>query len=261
MAGGIPVSPVSPSGAIGYPSDYYAAIAAGLIPGITAWTALGHNSDVDTGVGLPADIWEGGGVYPWMTGATSLEILSSSALDAAAGTGARTFAVFALDVNYVEQVFTVTMNGVTPVVFPQSIYRINRVIITSAGSGGVNAGIITIRNAGGGTIRGIIPIGFGISRSSAYTVPAGKSLYITTYTTSINKPSTARDCTISGLIRAPQGHFILTSEVSVDGNPFERNHAPPVRIPAMHDFIFRCTYVSTGNTDITASWSGFVRND
>lgn len=257
---GVPVTPLDKAGNV-IGSNLFADIAMGKIAGAFVWNALGHNPDVDTGVSLPEDIWEGGGVYPWMTGATSLEIVSASALDTAAGTGARTFTVSALDVNFAPVTFTVTMNGLTPVAFPQQIYRLNRVVIASAGSGGTNAGDITIRNTGGGTTRAIVRAGFGITRSSAYTVPAGMSLYICTYTMSINRPTTVRDCTLAGLIKAPQGHFILTSEISVDGNPFERHHIPPIRIPATYDFIMRATYVSQDNTDITAGWSGFVRAD
>lgn len=256
--GGIPITPLDKAGNV-IGADFYAQVAQGQIAGVTTWNALGHNPDVDTGT--PEDIWEAGGIYPWMTGATSLEIVSSSALDTAAGTGARTFAVSALDVAFAEVTFVVTLNGITPVAFPQQIYRINRVVIASAGSGGVNAGAITIRDAGGGTVRTLIPAGFGISRSSAYTVPAGKSLYIATYTMSINRPTSVRDCVVAGLIRAPQGHYIITSEIAIDGNPFERHHIPPIRIPATYDFILRCTVVSTDNTDITAAWSGFVRTD
>lgn len=65
------------------------AIGFAQVPGYRRITALGNNPDVDSAA-VPEDIWSGGGAYPWMTGATSLEIVSSSANDTAAGTGART---------------------------------------------------------------------------------------------------------------------------------------------------------------------------
>lgn len=68
--------------------EFKRAIGFGQVPGYRRITALGNNPDVDTGI--HEDIWTGGGLYPWMTAATSLEIVSDSANDTAAGTGART---------------------------------------------------------------------------------------------------------------------------------------------------------------------------
>lgn len=155
--------------------DFHSAVGLGLVDGVRRVAALGTNADVDQGT-LPEDVWSVGGVYPWMTVATSLEVLSTSASDAAAGVGARTITIFGLDINYVEINQTITLNGITPVAIPTAIFRINLILIMSAGSSKVNVGDINIRDAGGGTIRGQIPIGYGISKQAIYTVPAEHTL-------------------------------------------------------------------------------------
>ncbi len=239
--------------------NFYTSRNLGLSPGASYVLAIGNNPDVDSGASLPEDIWYGGGVYPWMTGATSLEVVSSSANDTAAGTGMRTILIEGLDTDYLEVSFLVTMNGLTPVVFPQSIYRLHRAVIATAGSLGSNAGTITIRNAGGGTTRATFPPGYGTTRSSSYTVPAGKVLLLTSLTVSINRPTAARDATVSLMIRNPTGAFFLSNEVAVDGNPFYRELFPAAPIPATYDIIMRCPYVSADNTDITAGWTGVLK--
>jgi hypothetical protein len=81
--------------------DFLQAVGLGQVPGYRRVTAIGNNPDLDTAT-LPEDIWSGGGQYPWMTGATALEVVSDSANDAAAGTGARTVTINGLDINYAE---------------------------------------------------------------------------------------------------------------------------------------------------------------
>jgi len=240
--------------------DYFTGIAAGVIPGTAYRLGLGNNPSIDTN-STPEDVWSGGGLYPWMAAASSLEIVSDSAADAAAGTGMRTVQIQGLDANYVELNQTVTLNGTTPVAVPQQLLRINRCLIQTAGSGGTNAGTVVVRVAGGGTTYAHIPVGFGSTRSSNFTTPAGKTLFITTYNFSINRPSTQRDATLATAIRLQNGAHFLSNEVSVDGNPFQRIQIPPAPLPEKTDFVFRCTYVSANATDLTASWTGFVRTN
>lgn len=233
----------------------------GPVIGTRLVAGLGNNPDVDLGVTLPEDIWAGGGVYPWLTAATALEVVSASANDAAAGTGARTILIEGLLADFTEISQTVTLNGLAAVAIPTPLYRINGITCLTAGSNGTNVGNITIRDAGGGTTRGIAPAGFGRNRSSAFTVPAGKTLHLTSSTFCINRPSSARDATLSFFIRPNGGAYTLNSEISVDGNPLVRELTPHVPLPEKTDFIFRCTSVSADNTDITASWLAFLKDN
>ncbi len=238
------------------PREYYADVGFGLIANHRRVTALGNNPDIDAG---PEDVWSGGGLYPWMTGATALEIVSASADDASAGTGARTVLINGLDAAWAEVAQTVTLNGVTAVAIPASLYRINGAVIMSAGTGGVNAGALTIRDAGGGTTRALIPLGYGITRQSQFTVPAGYTLQVISSLFSINRPSTARDATVAVFFQTSTGVVRLPLELSVDGNPYRHDGVPGIIVPEKTDFGFRCTYVSAANTDLTAAWLGIMK--
>lgn len=235
-------------------SDIVVSGALGALPNVRRITALGNNPDI---VGQE-DIWTGGGTYPWMTAATSLEIVSSSANDTAAGTGARTVQIQGLDANYVEVNQTITLNGVTPVAVPTQIFRINAALVVTAGSGNTNAGTVTIRDSGGGTTRAVLQAGYGISRQSQFTIPAGYTGIINTFLLSINRPSTSRDSTLSTYIKGPTTAARRTVEASISSQPWQI-HQPAISVlQEKTDFGITAMYVSAPNTDITAAWVGFM---
>lgn len=249
---GTVVSPVSPLPVL----DYAQAVGLGLVATDRIVLGLGHNGAVSS---VPADIWPGGGVYPWMAAATSLEILSASAADAAAGTGMRTGTISGLDANYAQISDVLTLNGTTAVALPRQYLRINSLVGATAGSGAINAGQITVRDAGGGTTRCVMEAGYGTARQSQFTVPAGFTLSIQGITLSINRPTSQRDCTVASYVRLFGAPYRLALELSVDGNPFQGSIPPGATFPEKTDFGFRCTYVSQTNTDITAFWQGLLR--
>lgn len=235
--------------------DFFTAVGLGLVPGATRVAALGNNPDVDTTT-LPEDIWTGGGTYPWMTAATSLEVLSSSANDTSAGTGARTIVINGLDINYVPVTQTITLNGVTPVAVPTQLFRINSSLITSAGSGKVNAGDITIRDAGGGTTRGILPVGYGMTRQAVYTVPAGFTLQIISSFFGFNEVSGGNKfARISNFIQSPNGFYRQPFELSVgDEPPYRHDGIPGIILSEKTDFALRCTQISNDNSNVSSAF-------
>lgn len=159
--------------------DFEFDVAASRAQGMSIVNKFGRNTDVDSGT-VPEDIWEGGGVYTgWATAAETLQVFSSSAADASAGTGARTLRIMGLDANYVAQNETVTLNGTTPVTTTNTFIRVHSASVQSAGSGGVNAGTLTVRQSTTTTnIFLLLQIGVNQSNSSAYTIPAGQTGYM-----------------------------------------------------------------------------------
>lgn len=241
-------------------SEFLVSVGFGIVPSYRRVTALGLNPDIDAAsIAAPADIWTGGGVYPWMTGATSLEAVSDNVADASAGTGARTIRVNGLNTAFEEIAETVTMNGTTPVALVNQYYRINSVLTMLVGSGGVNAGAITIRNVGAGVARAIVPAGYGITKQSQFTVPAGYTLQVTSLLFSINQPTSQRDAVITTYVKNDGQSYRLPLEVSVDGQPYRHDGLPGISVPEKADFGLRCTYVSTTNTNITGAWLGVLR--
>jgi hypothetical protein len=141
----------------------------------------GVNKDVDAGT---EDIWDGGGAYTGQpTGsAEALNVVSGSTADAPAGTGARTLRVEGLDSTgaYVEE--TVTLNGTTPVVTSSTWLRVLRAFILTAGTGGTNAGAITVKhNVTTANIFTVIEAGRGQMSAAAVTVPVSRTGKITSW--------------------------------------------------------------------------------
>lgn len=222
--------------------------------------ALGNNSDVDTAA--PEDIWSGGGLYPWMTTATSLEVVSDSANDTAAGTGARGVLINGLLGTYEESAQIVALNGLTPVAIPAQLLRIQTSAPTTAGSFGTNQGNITIRDAGGGTTRAIIPAGYGITRQSQYTVPLGYTLQIVSFLLCINRATAATDATIATYSKTATGPYRLPLEISIGNLPYRHDGLPGISFAEKTDFGLRATHVSANNMDITAAFLGILmKND
>lgn len=242
-----------------YAIDFFAAVSFGLLPRYRRVITRGNNPDVDAG---PEDIWTGGGSYPWMTGATDLEIVSSSTADTAAGTGARTVRIRGLNTAYEEIETIVTLNGTTPVALAIPFFRINNVDLVSAGSGLINAGDVTTRDAGAGTTRAIMPTGYGTDRQSQFTVPAGHTLVVYDTITSINRPTSSRDATVTAYMGVPANSFYrLLTETSVNGNPFQFARHAPFPVAEKNDLGMRVTYVSATNTDITGAIVGVLRDN
>lgn len=141
---------------------------------------IGYNPSVST---TASTLWSGGATsYVQLTAGAAMEVVSASANDAAAGTGARTIRVQGLDGNYVPFSETITMNGVTAVpLVNTSAIAINKVTVLTAGSGLVNAGKIDVRVVSGAVVKASIQAlveSRGESADFVFTVPAGQSVLI-----------------------------------------------------------------------------------
>lgn len=236
-------------------------VAMGRIPGAARVARLGNNPDVDI-AGVPETVWSGGGLYPWPAAATAMEAVSTSASDGPAGTGAATISVPILDASLLPATLTVAMNGTTPVALGTDPLRVQMAVVTALGSagtlGGTNVGDITIRGAGGGTTYMIIPAGYGFSRSSTYTVPAGRTLALRSFFGCINR-STNTD-TVEFSITTQNiltGVRIKPFEFSIRATPYfhDLKDAPSV-LPQKTDVSFTVSYTANNNTNVSAAFAG-----
>lgn len=241
------------------------AMAAGLgvVPGATRVVLLGHNPDVDTTTD-PEDVWEGGGLFPFLSSAQTLEVVSTSAADAAAGTGARTVLVSGLNSSYATISEVVTLNGVTPVSTVNQYLRINLFTTTAAGSGEENAGDITLRVSGGGTVQNIIRAGFGFGRSGVYTVPAGFTFFMTSAVFSVSSPNgaTVNTCTFGLAQRSSTGNrrIPLTFQVTSQ-HPYMHETKEGLVLAERTDFTLRAQVVGQADTEVTAAAAGVLFNN
>jgi hypothetical protein len=209
-------------------------------------------------------IWAEGGLYSYLTEATVLKVSSSSTNDTSAGTGARTVQLYGLDGDYNEINELVTLNGQTPVNTTQSFLRINRMVVRSAGSGGVNAGVIY---AGTGTVTTGVPAnvyasvngvtGANQSLMALWTVPAGYTAYILQYDVSNGTSSqTPAVCKLILAVR-PYGEVFQSKDVKslTTGMHIEETFALPQKITEKSDIEVRAISSSASVTfDISAAF-------
>lgn len=154
------------------PTDFKYEVAQGLRQGYTTWNKWGYNPDIDIGT---ETVWSVGGVLSPLSSAGTLEVVSSSTDDDGdpAGTGAQSIIIYGIDENYEEQTEVVTMNGTTAVTTTNSWLGVNRAAIYLSGSGGINAGDISITATTGGSDQAEIPAGEGSTQHAFFFVPAG----------------------------------------------------------------------------------------
>ena len=164
---------------------YLYAVAEGDITGHTLMDKIGFNAAVGTS---EVEVWSKGNtayVYPAATGIQMAVVSSNNTNDKAEGTGALTVTIGYLDANYASQTTTVTLNGTTPVnTTPTNIRRVNSFRVATTGSTGKAAGNISLTNVAGTVTYSYITAGFTRARSSMYTVPAGKTFYMTSMSAS-----------------------------------------------------------------------------
>jgi hypothetical protein len=171
-----------------------------------------------------------------------MEVVSSSAQDTnASGTGAWTVRVGFLDSLFVEQSETLNLDGATPVLMTSTdVFRINSFRVMESGTGKAAAGNLTLRPAGGGRTYGYIRAGKTRARSAFYTVPDGKTLYITSvafsavgtkYLVFTNHANydTATDSLLS------VGLFHPFTEVALLNSSYTKSLEIPTKLPAHTD--------------------------
>jgi hypothetical protein len=112
----------------------------------------------------------------------TLYVVSTSANDAAAGTGARTVRITYLDANSVQTTVDATLNGLTAVSVGTGFTYIQWMEVLSVGSTGISQGDIALTSTNGAatvaTTFEIIKAQGNRSLSGRYKVPLGKTAYI-----------------------------------------------------------------------------------
>jgi len=187
------------------------------------------------------DLWEGPtAIYVFPTGPMQMQVTSTSAADAAGGTGIQKIHIHYLDGSYRIQTVDVIPNGVTPVLTSVSdILRINGAHATEVGSGGVAAGNISITAVGGAVTYSYITAGFNSARQAIYTVPDGYYGYINHWQASSGSTGN-HFCQITVRATAHDGlsHpnvFLVQDEIGSQNGGSEVNFPIPILIPPRTD--------------------------
>jgi hypothetical protein len=238
-------------------------VARGQIDGHKSLFKFGINGAVGTSV---ETVWAEGGTYTYPAAASVMKISSSSADDAAAGTGARTISIAGLDASYNEISETVTLNGQTEVNTVNSYLRISRMFVVTAGSGATAAGTIyagtgTVTAGVPATVYGMITLTANQTQMAFWTVPAGYTFYLMgVFFTSAN--STANASTNFQLIQRPlNGVFRIQSSARTAGNgDFVLDLHTPIAFPEKTDIEIRAV-ASAGSSNVSAEFEGiYIKN-
>jgi hypothetical protein len=168
----------------------------GLLGGQQAKIKFGYNASVSTSF---EDIWEGadlGGAttYTFPQAAETLRVKAGGDVnDTSAGTGAQTVRVDFLDSNWDEVSEVLTLAGASAsAATSATAFRVLRVEVVDVGTyGGSNTGDIVIENTTTNTELAYVGAGLGIAQQSIYTVPAGKTAYITKLEVSVGQGNSA----------------------------------------------------------------------
>ena len=163
-------------------SDVYHTASAHALPGHSTRVKFGRNASI--AASTPEEVNSFGDLVRLST-ASTLSIVSSSAQDAVAGTGASVIHINYLDANYIEQNVEYTLTGLTPVVTTETAIRVLSCWCTVCGTTQSNLGNIVITAVTGGSTQAYIETLKGQTHQSAYTIPAGKTGYIVSSTFSV----------------------------------------------------------------------------
>ena len=234
----------------------------------TALNKFGRSSNVDSGV--VTDIWDRANatddqdIWTAPTEARVHDIVSTSANDAAAGTGARTVRIFGLDANWAEQQEDITLDGTSDVATANSYTRIFRMFCLTFGSGQENAGKITATAKTDSSVTAQINIAEGQTQMAIYTVPSGKTLYVYRYYASGLRAQSSgavnlRLVTRSNLDTSAPGWLIKhTQGLQIAGTSYlAHDFTPPFPVVGPADIKLQGEG-SANNMDVSAGFDGVL---
>jgi hypothetical protein len=218
-------------------------IAEGNVTNHVTWNKIGFNGALPANVSVDLAPYTSAS-YTFPASAMSMSIVSTSAFDGGTSAGIQSVRIYYLDAAYAEATVNVTLAGTTSVnVGVGNIFRINNVRATAVGSTSSAAGNISIKNQAGSQTYGWISAGHTRQRQLVYTVPAGKTLYVTSYRFSC--VSGAKQAQVLFTNRAtfddkagtvlPANFFMPFNEVILQDSSINVDLSPPTKLPATTD--------------------------
>ena len=240
-------------------------IAAKRFPKYTPWSKIGYNAEIST---VEEALWGPGGTYVFPTAEMGMEVVSTSVEDdiltvaPAPGTGVHKIMIYYLDGSYNEKTTEVTLNGTGVVATSVTdIFRINAVRVTTVGTGGKAAGVISVRHLTDTPIYTQIAVGNTRARTCVYTVPIRKTLYVTSLffsSTSGASKSTVftTRANLNDLTGENDSIFFPYHEVGMQDGSVYKPLEIPTRLPAKTDLLVVAK--STGAAVCTCALSGWI---
>lgn len=174
-------------------------VAMGLIQGVTPIKIMGINIGPTTSAEI---LGASGSTHAFPVAALSSPVVSSSsANDAAAGSGVRTITATGVKADFTEVSETITMNGTTQVAVTGAFMDVNTFRTATVGTAGTSAAgdiYFYTGTATAGvpdslpTVQAKVLVGYNQDLTCKYTVPLGKSLLIRRFTAGTHGSATAQ---------------------------------------------------------------------
>ena len=231
------------------PLDFILDLSAGDVSGMGYIEKFGRNTTMSANI---ETIWDGSDLYEYLTTASSVYVTSDDNDDNPTGTGARTVEIQGLDENYLLATENVDVNDTASTT---TFIRVFRVTTKTTGSSGQAEGEISVhsQSGGGGTLLAqILRVGTGQGASlgqtfmALYTVPAGKTAYITQWIVGAG----AQNADTTALLTAQtfgDGGFNAKDIIISAGQQFAKNYKVPLQFTEKTDIEVRGFTSASGN--------------
>ena len=231
-------------------------IANGDVDGYAAIHKFGRNPNVGN---APETVWMHGGKYQYLAvdSPSTVYAYSADSEDSASGDGARTVSILGLDNDFNEIEETITVNGA---VSTKTFLRIYRAFVATAGSTNTNEGNVLISTGAGGTGTVLADIGtigtgttFGLGQTqlALYTIPAGKTGYLTTWNVGCAPMNNKATVLLKSRELDGDAPFRTKDIVDLVGGYHTQNYSIPLRFPEKTDI----EVVAAGDTGTIISSS------
>ena len=214
----------------------------GDIEGVSYIEKFGRQSDITNGT--TATLWDGVGLYQYLTTPSILTVTSDETEDNPTGPGAQTVEIQGLDGDYNLITETIPVGATGTLEF----LRVFRARVVTAGSYGINWGNISIDD---GTNVAIIDggpnngPGVGQTFMCVYTVPAGKTAYLTQWSVSSGKQNAD---TLAKFVARPFGGAFNTKDiVEIQANNYIKDYKVPLKFDEKTDIEVRA-YSDNGSS-------------
>ena len=229
--------------------DWSIDLSAGNLDGVGYIEKFGRNDTMSANM---ETIWDGGGIYTYLTSASAVYVTSSDGDDNPTGDGARTVEIQGLDETYALVTEDVEVDdGASTTTF----IRVFRVRTKTTGSSGQAEGVISVRSAsgGGGTLLAQIQrVGTGGGASlgqtfmAVYTVPAGKTAYLTQWIVGAGGQNADTTCILVARTFGDGGYNAKDIIISA-GQQFAKDYKIPLQFTEKTDIEVRGFTSSSGN--------------
>ena len=239
-----------------------------VIANLNGWGIQVSNGDVD-GVsyiekfgyqpmvpnGDIATVWGGTGLYQYLDTATTVTVTSSDVNDNPTGSGARIVEIQGLDQDNNPALEQIDLGGTSTTTF----IRVFRARVCTSGGENPNQGIITI--SGGGLTLAVIDKlgnnapGHGQTNMAIYTVPAGKTAYLTQWTVSSGKQNadTVAKLMVRDTYHPNDGAWNVKDIVEIQANSYIKEYRVPLKFTEKTDIEVRA--FSSSGSSCTSSFN------